>query len=83
VGRKKRIRRKGREKNNKKKARKVKGKKEKRKKREGYYRPYSILSTLHSWEKLFCQMFFQIVFNFTRESAPPTQPQPKLPHPPP
>jgi DNA polymerase II small subunit/DNA polymerase delta subunit B len=28
------------------------------KKREGYYRHFTLLSTLHSREKLFCQMFF-------------------------
>jgi hypothetical protein len=54
--------------------RKIGGKKKEiKKKREGCYGHFTFLSTLHSWEKLFCQMFFQNRFNSTAESAPPAQ----------
>jgi hypothetical protein len=44
---------------------------------EGHYEHFTLSSTFHSPEELFCQTFYQNGFSFTG-SAPPTQPQPEL-----
>jgi hypothetical protein len=35
----------------------------------------------HTLKKLFCQTFSENGFKFTKKSAPPSKPQPKLPQP--
>lgn len=46
-----------------------------------HYGHFTLLSALHTQEKLFCQTVFQNGFRFTRESAPLAQPQPELSQP--